>query len=92
MGEIRLFLHLFQCGAYNNNNNVFDFHKRDQRCWGYIEGRNQSAGNARRNKIVLSRKNNLLKVGDVLPHNTRQSGGCPKDVNFGHWSYPLDVG
>ena len=25
------------------------------------------------------------------PHNTSQSGGCPKDVNFGHWSYPLDV-
>ena len=25
------------------------------------------------------------------PHNTSQSGGCPKDVIFGHWSYPLDV-
>ena len=25
------------------------------------------------------------------PHNTSQSGGCPEDVNFGHWSYPLDV-
>ena len=31
----------------------------------------------------------LTKIG--LPHNTSQSGGCPKDVNFGHWSYPLDV-
>jgi hypothetical protein len=29
-------------------------------------------------------------VGNV-PHNTSQSGGCPKDVNFGHGSYPLDV-
>ena len=27
-----------------------------------------------------------------VPHNTCQSGGCPKDVNFGHWSYSLDVG
>lgn len=26
-----------------------------------------------------------------IPHNTSQSSGCPKDVNFGHWSYPLDV-
>ena len=28
---------------------------------------------------------------NIDPHNTSQSGGCPKDVNFGHWSYPLDV-
>ncbi len=28
---------------------------------------------------------------NLFPHNASHSGGCPKDVNFGHWSYPLDV-
>jgi hypothetical protein len=32
----------------------------------------------------------LFAIRDY-PHNKSQSGGCPKDVNFGYWSYPLDV-
>ena len=32
-----------------------------------------------------------VKLCGENPHNTSQSGGCPKDVNFGHWSYSLYV-
>ncbi len=37
-----------------------------------------------------SHGNKMESMIDIVPHNTSQSGGCPKDVNFGHWSYPLD--
>ena len=39
----------------------------------------------------MVRKSRCRDMHRSTPHNTSQSGGCPKDVHFGHWSHPFNV-
>ena len=65
--------------------------KRDPR----TQGRTQRQKGVTKERGLMNSELTKERSGEIEPsanpHNTSQSGGCPKDVNFGHWSYPLDV-